>query len=471
MAVSSIAATLGSGSGIDTVSLVKALVDAQFAAKNAQIQKRDQTLTAQISGVSNLKNTISGFATALSNLVRGGTLSTSPVSSNGSVATVTALAGATVPDLSASLEVMQLARPQSAATGLIADRTASIGTGSFTLTFGTATIADGDMTGFAAGPGIPINITIDSNHQSLNGIAAAINAQRVGVTASIVSDTGGARLVLKGATGASQAFTFESSDPGLADLNIGVGATDSRVGSVAQDAIVKLDGIEVRRASNSISNLVDKVKIDLTGTGTTTLGSSTPSAAIGQAVNDFVATYNEVLAILKEQTDPKTGPLRGDPAAQTLQRSLAQLPLTVLTAGDGSAPRTLAEIGVATNRDGTLRVDAARLGIALNNHPAALEAMFRVGTGTNANANGLAAALNAISTAATARTTGLGASESRYTEAKSDLVELSDKASADAEQMRTRLTAQFAAMDARVAAYKATQSFLENQIKAWNKSN
>ena len=37
--------------------------------------------------------------------------------------------------------------------------------------------------------------------------------------------------------------------------------------------------------------------------------------------------------------------------------------------------------------------------------------------------------------------------------------------------MRTQLTAQFAAMDARVAAYKSTQSFLTNQIAAWNKSN
>lgn len=469
MAGSSIAATLGSGSGIDTVALVKALVDAQFATKTAQLKKRDDVLTAQISGLSNLKSTISGFSAALAGLVRGGTLSTSPTSSNAGVASVATLPGATVANLSANLEVMQLAKPQSAASGIVADRTAAIGTGSFTLTFGTATVASGEMTGFTAGPGTPVTITIGTGNQSLNGIAAAINAQATGVTASIVSDTGGARLVLKGATGASQAFTLESVDAGLSDLNIGVGAPSSRVGSIAQDAIVKLDGIEVRRASNSISNLVDKVKIDLTGTGVTTLGSAAPTAAIGQAVNDFVATYNEVLAILKEQTDPKTGPLRGDPAAQTLQRSLARLPLTVLTAGDGSAPRTLAEIGVATNRDGTLRVDAARLATTLNNHPAALEAMFRAGTG--ASGNGLSAALDTIAAAATARNTGLGASESRYTEARSDLAELSEKASLDAEQMRTRLTAQFAAMDARVAAYKATQSFLENQIKAWNKSN
>lgn len=467
MAGTSIAASLGSGSGIDTVSLVKALVDAQFAAKTSQIKQRDDTLSAQISGLSNLKSTITGFASALQNLTRGGTLMTSPTSTNAAVAKVSSLNGTAVSTISASLEVGQLAKPQSAASTLITDRTAPIGTGSFTLTFGSATVTDGQMTGFTAGPATPITINIDSAHQNLNGIAAAINAKNAGVTASIVTDTGGARLVLKGATGASQAFTMESADAGLSDLNIGVGAT-GRIGSVAQDAIVKLDGVEVRRASNTITNLVENVKIELTGAGTTALGSSAPTAAIGQAVNDFVATYNEVLAVLKEQTDPKTGPLRGDPAAQTLLRSLGRLPSTMLASGDGSAPRTLAEIGVATNRDGTLRVDSTRLNATLNKYPAAVEAMFRDGSGPSGN--GLSAALMAISTAATAADTGLGASESRYTKARSVLAEQSDKASEQADQMRDRLTAQFAKMDARVAAYKSTQTFLENQIKAWNKS-
>ena len=115
MAVSSIAATLGSGSGIDTVSLVKSLVEAQFAAKTAQYQQRDDVLSAQISGVSALKSAISGFSSALSSLVRGGSLATSPTSGNSAVAKVTAMPGATVSNLSATLEVMQLAKPQSAA--------------------------------------------------------------------------------------------------------------------------------------------------------------------------------------------------------------------------------------------------------------------------------------------------------------------------------------------------------------------
>lgn len=468
MAVSSIAATLGSGSGIDTVSLVSQLIDAQFAAKTAQLKQRDEKLGAQISGIATLKSTISGFSSALTALVRGGTLSASPTSSNPAVARITAQPGKPArTDLSASLEVMQLAKPQSAASGIVADRTAPVGAGSFTLTFGKAVVADGQMTGFTAGPGTPITIDIDSAHQSLEGIAQAINAKPVGITASIVSDGAGSRLVLKGATGESQAFTLTSTDAGLSDLNVGPGATGTQIGSVAQDAIVKLDGVELRRASNTISNLLDDVKLDLVATGTTSLGAAQPGPAITQAVNDFVTTYNEGLAVLKEQMDPKTGPLRSDPAAQTLQRSLARLPLTVLADGDASTPKTLAEIGVATNRDGTLRVDSAQLASALTRNPAALEAMFRDG-GAGASGKGLASALAAIATTATAKT-GLGASASRYEDARSDLAEMSEKAGLEADKMRTRLTQQFAAMDARVAAYKSTQTFLENQIKAWNR--
>lgn len=468
MAVSSIAAALGTGSGIDTVSLVSSLVDAQFSIKNKQLQTQSDTLTAQISGVSSLKSAISGFSTALNNLVQGGTLATGPTSSLTTVAKVSTLTGKTVTNLAATLDVVQLAKPQTAASAPVTDRTAAIGGGSFTLTFGTATVADGTMTGFAPGSGTPVSITIADN-SNLNAIAAAINAKNAGVTASIVSDTGGARLVLKGATGASQAFTLELSDPGLSDLSVGVGTTGTTIGSVAQDAIVKLDGVQVQRASNTISNLVDNVKIELSGVGTTTLGASTPTTAMSQAVSDFVETYNQVLTTLKQQVDPKTGALRNDPAAQALMRSLGRLPLTQIS-GDSTTPQTLAEIGVATNRDGSLRIDSARLTKALTTYPATIEKMFAPASGSATTGNGLAAALAAISTAAVSSQTGLGASEARYNTAKRDLSDAQDKTSEDADRVRARLTAQFAQMDARVAAYKSTQTFLTNQIAAWNKS-
>src|SRR3546814_7586707 len=107
------------------------------------------------------------------------------------------------------------------------------------------------MTGFTAGSGTPVYIAIDADHASLDGIASAINAAKAGVTATIVTDSGGARLMLKSATGAEQAFTLTASagsDPALAALNVGAGATGTTIGTAAQDAVVELDGIEIGRA-------------------------------------------------------------------------------------------------------------------------------------------------------------------------------------------------------------------------------
>ncbi|GAA0738498.1 flagellar filament capping protein FliD [Sphingomonas japonica] len=476
--VDSITQTLGSGSGINISELVGSLVDAQYAVKNETLTQRSEALAAQISGVSTLKSGISGFASALASLVSGGSLATQPTSSNESVVKVSKLAGGSAGALNSTIEVRQIAAIQSASTAPIADRTAVVGKGMLTLQFGTATVADGAMTGFAAGSAAAIDIVIDDSNSTLDGIARAINAKGAGVTASILSDADGARLVLKGATGESQAFTLSATEdgsaPGLSALTVGVGASGTTIGSAARDAIVAVDGVALKRASNSINNLIDGVKIDLVTAQPGTmiaLGSSAPTANLRQAVTDVVTTYNELLAMVKEQTNSISGALRSDPAAQTMLRSMRALTLTeLIPAGADGAPTNLAEIGVTTNRDGTLSVDTGKLAKVLANHPGSVEAMFAPGS-SGASEKGLSAALNAISAQVTSTKFGLGASEARYTKAQSLLVDQQLKASDAAEVMRTRLTQQFASMDAKVAAYKSTQTFLEQQIDAWNSQN
>src|SRR3546814_12024870 len=106
-----------------------------------------------------------------------------------------------------------------------------------------------------------------------------------------------------------------------------------------------------------------------------------------------------MLALLKEDTNPISGTLARDGAARTLKTSLAALTLTPLTSGGAAGvPTTLAEIGVTTNRDGTLSVDSDRLSRALTATPDAIEAMFAKGSA--ATGAGLPAALDAIAAAA-----------------------------------------------------------------------
>jgi flagellar hook-associated protein 2 len=472
MAISSITTALGAGSGVDVAALVGSLVDAQFANKTAQLTNQSATITKQISGVSSLKSGITSFSNALASLVKGGSLATAPTSSNAGIVNVTALSGAKLAGLSASVEVRQLATAQVATSAPRPDTIAAVGRGSFTLTFGTAEVTNGAMTGFTAGAGEPISIPITAGNSGLSGIARAINAAGAGVTATVLTDSAGSRLSIKGATGEAKAFTLTATEdpeaPGLSALNIGPGAATT-VGTVARDAIVAVDGTALKRPTNSIGDLITGVKLDLVSAsvGTTvTIGSTAPTASLSQAVNDFVETFNQLNAAIKEQTDPVTGALRSDAAATGLQRQLRQLTLTPLSTG---APTTLAEIGVRTNRDGTLSVDSNVLSSMLNKYPTAVEAMFADGKG--ASGNGISGALAAISEAATNVKTGLGASAMRYSKAQGDVAsDQSDLSDAEA-VMTKRLTAQYAAMDARVAAYKSTQAFLKQQVEAWNSNS
>ena len=468
MAIESIAKTLGTGSGVDVTALVNGLVEASFANKTKALADKSETLTTQISKVGELKSTISDFASALASLTRGGTLSTQPTSSKTDIVTATRLSGAELSGLNASVEVRQLAQGQVASTDPFAQGGATVvGTGTLTLTFGTATVSGTAMTGFTAGPAAPIAITIDAAHNTLAGVAEAINAANAGVTASIMTDSTGARLVVKGSTGASQAFELKGSSQ-LRELDIGRNEGGSEINTAAQDAIVALDGVQTRYTTNSVYGLIEGVRLDLVSAAAGTkvnIGAKAPTAEIQQTVANFVETYNEVYKMVKAATNAVDGPLRGDPAAKDLLRQLKGITLSRLLPDAVSGhPATLADIGVATQRDGSLTVDSTRLAKTLTDFPQDVEAIF-------AESAGLSKALSEIAAKATAKDTGLGASEANYTKAQDKVADAKDDILAATEKMRTRMTQQFAAMDAKVAAYKSTQTFLENQIKAWNAGN
>jgi flagellar hook-associated protein 2 len=466
--------SLQTGSGVDTASLVTSLVAAQFATKTDLLTQQGNTLTAQISSVSTLKDTIATFASALKNLSTGGTLTTQPVSSSNSIVSATALPGASIAGQTSSITVSQLASAQVATTKIaVTDHTAVIGSGQLTLQLGTATYsADGTkMTGFSAGTAQAV--TIDLTNSSLDGIAAAINAKKAGVTASVVTDAdGSAYLALKGTTGSAQAFTLQAtSDPtgNLAQFNVGPDATGTQMASVAQNAKLTVDGVSVERASNTISDLVNGVQLQLNGVSpvAVSLTTSTPTDGLRQAITDFVDSYNEVLSTLQTALDPQNGPLKGDTAAQGVLRSLQTLTTKILLPNAAAGtPTTLGEIGIKTNRDGTLSVDDDTVTNALNTWPGSVESMFAF---SSSSSDGVTAAMQSISLNAGSTIFGLGASMTTYLQKQSDLATAKDDLATQSSTMTDRLTQQFASMNSRVAAYKSTQSFLTAQIAAWNK--
>jgi flagellar hook-associated protein 2 len=534
--VASIATTLGVGSGIDIKSLVDSLTQADRAPKDAAIKQREDSNTAKISSLAEIANGIDTFASALSGLIRGGTLFSQPSVSDTSVLTASAIAGTQLGNLSGQIEVVQLAKLQSLQSALV-DPTAPVGQGDLTLT-----TASGSFT-----------VTIGSSNDSLTGLAAAINAKNAGISASIVSDGGSARLVLKGATGAANAFTLAvpaGTASGLERFAYDPNASGGMsLAQAAKDAIVRLDGVEVNRGTNSFNDLIAGVQIDLKRAApgaTVALGITRPTAAIQQGVSDFVSAYNELEGIISKaisagQGGQTGGVLRSDLSVRELQRQLAKLPSTTLSSR-GSI-KTLAEIGVATNRDGTLSLDATRLQTALAQDPTGVEGLFNPGQyssdanvailsavgkarpGTyivtnlvppvgNGDASGkidgltaLAAGPNLIAPSASAalglilqvkgpvasatitidpglggaiqsirdtlraRSGPIAKSQDQLTAEAKRIADDKDQVDARSKVYSDRLLASYTAMDMRVSAFKATQSYLDQQIKMWTSSN
>lgn len=468
-ATSQLLQSLGAGSGIDMVSLASNLATAQFAAKNDRLSSQAETLERQISTASTLKSAISNLAASMGTRVRVGDLSPQPQIANMAIATGT-LSGTTQPKGSYSLEVTSLAASQTLVSPAYTAGTDPVGSGSLRLRFGT--VLGGTFTedtGHAA-----VDITIASG-ATLNDVALAINAQNAGVTAYVSNTTAGAKLVLKGADGAANGFVLEATETvgeeGLANLvwNPSMPATDRLLAS-ASNANFKVDGLPVTSASNSVTDAIPGVTLKLTATNSglpTQVSFSDPSTAIKEAMADLTSALNEVMAALNEATNSKTGDLARDSGAQALRRTMSGLTnMIIMPAAPEGTPRTLADLGVSIQRDGTFILNDARLTETLKNQPLAAGAMFTNGL------YGVYATIDGIARSASISTNpgSLAGSIARMTTKVTDIAEEQVKLAEKQETLRAQLISRFAYADSAVGSSKSTLSFLKNQIAAWNKS-
>jgi len=468
-ATQSIVTALGGGSGIDMQALATNLAAAQFAARTDRLTTKLETLDKQISAASDLKNMLTALSTSLGDRVRQGDLSPQPQLSNAAVAKPS-LSSSPLVRGSFSLEVTALASAQTLSSPAYTSATSTVGSGTLTLRFGTATT--GAFTADASRAAVDITI---ASGATLTDVAHAINAKGAGVTAYVAQTNAGAQLVLKGASGVNNGFVLEASetvgDPGLSTLAWAPPAAPTRLLSTAADAEFKIDGLAMHSAGNSVVDAIPGVTLALTGTNTgapAQLTFSDPAAAITTAMQDLTGALNEVAAALNKAADPKTGELARDSGALALKHSLASLAGTILmpTAPSG-APATLADLGLTTQRDGTFTLDSKRLAATLKSNSAGAAAMFTNGI------FGVFAAIDSIARrAATPGDPGtLAGSINRYTTQKTKATADQTKLTEQQETLRAQLSQRFAVADNRIGVSKSTLTFLKNQISAWNGSN
>ena len=393
----------GIGSNLDIDNIVSQLMALERRPLQA-LDRKEATFQAQLSAFGTLKSALSTFQTALAGLNDAGKFQAYKATIvDGAVATVSA--AKTAAPGSYSLEVTQLAQAQKLVAAGQAGTATAIGAG--TLTFELGTIAGGTFDAVSGkytgasftpdGAGAK-TVTIGAASNTLAGIRDAINAAKIGVTASIVNDGSGTpyRLALSvNSSGAAKSLKISvAGDAALgALLAHDPAATQSLAETVsASNALLKIDGVAITKTSNKVSDAIEGLTLNLTKTnaGSPTAVSVVRDAdTIKSAVEALVKGYNEINTTIKNLSSFNAATrqgavLQGDFTILSLQSSIRSALTNALTA-TGGAYNNLSQIGVTFQKDGTLALDATKFQTALDNAPNDIAALFAaIGKATDA---------------------------------------------------------------------------------------
>lgn len=369
----------GISSGLDVNSIVTQLVAAESGQLDIIADKKS-ALQSKISAFGTLKSSLASFQTALASLSTASKFNVQSTNiSDNSVISATANGKATSGDY--AVTVNQLAQTQKLATAGFANKTDAIGSGTLTITLGTYDSAGNSFTPNAAKT--PIDIVIPAGSDSLEKVRDAINSANAGVSASIVNDgsASGNRLVITSQnSGTANSVKIEVADDdgnALDDSGLSRLAFDPTLASgsgknltqmqAAKDALLNVDGIDIVKSSNNISDAIEGVTLNLlkvSGGAAANLNIATDTAAIEASVGAFVKAYNDLNTTITNltkynETTKKGSALTGDGTARNIAfRIKSTLTGSINTGGTLS---TLSQIGVGFKADGTLSLDSAKL--------------------------------------------------------------------------------------------------------------
>ncbi|TCQ94311.1 flagellar filament capping protein FliD [Pseudomonas sp. JUb52] len=465
------------GSGLDIDNIVKTMVSAEKAPKQNQLTKTESTAVAQLTAVGSLKGAISEFQSALSTLNSPSSFLARSVSvSKSDVLTATASQSAGLG--SYQVEVKQLAAGSKVALAAV-NATGVFSKGSLNIKVGDTSIP---------------SITIDSTNNTLSGVRDAINAagKSQGLSATIVSDTQGARLVLSsnqsgdgndiavsvanddgsGSQSLSKlAFTppAKPTDSSVADPPTPSDPAAARMLTRAQSALMTVDGLQVSSKTNTVSDAIEGVSFTLkTKTdkdSPLTVGVSQDDAGVKGNVKKFVDAYNKLMGVIKTQTAvtsvgessaPITGALVGDATTRTLTSTIRNE--LVNMQGTGSI-KALADLGITTQKDGTLAIDDTKLSKKVSENFSDVASFF---TGDN----GLAARMKGKLDVYTQAGGILEQRTSSLSDVRKKVAQQQTALDARMTSLQERLYKQYNAMDSTYSQLSSTASQLASSLAA-----
>jgi flagellar hook-associated protein 2 len=383
----------GVGSGLDVNGIVSKLMAVEQQ-PITNLNKKEAAFQAKISAYGSLKSALSGFQGALLGLTNASSFKSFTATPADSTI-VTASASSIAVAGSYALDITQIAQAQKLVATGQTSATASIGNGTVTIDFGTISGGTFDtVTGKYTGASFTSNgsgaktLTIDASNNSLSGIRDAINAANIGVTATIINDGSATpyRLSLgSGSMGQSNSMKISvAGDVALGNL-LGqdpVGVQNMSEVVTARNASLKVNGVAVSKTSNTVTDVISGVTLNLLKptTSTTSVTVAQDSGSIQTSVSSFVKAYNELNTTLKnlsgyDAAAKKGGVLQGDSTVLQLQAKVRSI-LTTSVSNTSGALTNLSQIGVSFQRDGSLALDSAKLSSAISSNFSDIASLF-----------------------------------------------------------------------------------------------
>lgn len=475
--------SLGVGSGLDAEGIVKSLV--ALERKPAEAVKAANTkLDTQVSTWGKIQSTFSSLQDA-ANALNSSTFWSAVKASSSDASAIGVTAGASSAPGSYSVTVQSLASSQYLASAAYsAGKTSPVGQGTLTIQTGTYTTSGVPpvVTFNAKAAASQLNITIGPDDNTLEKIRDKINNAGAGISASLVNDATGTRLVLRGATGAENAFkisvTEDADAPGLSalayDASTGGTTQMSRTQSAA-NAQATINGLAVSSASNTMTDVVDGLTLQLSKVSASPVNVEVirDTDAIRKGIDVFVSAYNSVVSTIRVQTkydeaSKTAGPLQGDSTAKGLLSQIRNL--IGSSSGASSAFGRLSDIGLDIQTDGTLSVKSDKMSSAMSNL-GELKKFFANSDPGNVGNDGLSQRVKSL----TSQLLGTDGAINSRTEGIKNLIERNkdkiDRIDAKATLAEARLRAQYTALDANISKLNGLSSYVSAQLAALNKNN
>lgn len=480
MAISSV----GIGSGLDVESIVTQLVALEKQPIKT-LEAKAEVIQSKISTYGQIKSLTDDLNAAVRDLTLDRTWNTVKINSSNSSAVSASMTGSAAAG-SYNISVQKLAQAQtSVSTKFSASDTMG--------TAGVMRFAVGNPLNTTPGSVQTYDLNIAATDK-LSNIVEKINGHAdlsKTVVASIITDANGQQqlMVRARATGTDSQFavSFGSSVDGSNALvptaegglhRMAASAEGSveagfRITQEAQNAQIKLNGVDLESTSNTFADVIPGLSISVSAENSSSLLTLTQDKdAVQASIQKFVDAYNALNDMLTQSTKyteetKQAGVLQGDSSTVSLQNALRLLTQNVVGNVSGAFNR-LSDAGIQMLQGGKLSVNSTKLATALNDMDS-LKSMFAA-KAEGLEQGGIAVRFKSFTDQLLAYEGTLNSkTDSLEKQLKLNASEV-DKVEKRAETVEARLRKQYSALDVKMASLGSLSSYVEQMVASWNKS-